>query len=95
MTVGVLTHYYKSTNYGGNLQAYALVRVLMENGVDAEQISYERKDDYIFQAPLPKHALVFDVLRKTAHFFRYYRINKRNRQILEFNQKRIPHSIEV
>lgn len=42
MKVGILTHYYKSPNYGGVLQAYALSRVLngME-GVEGEQICYD------------------------------------------------------
>lgn len=38
--IGVITHYYNSVNYGGNLQAYALVKVLQNNGFDAEQICY-------------------------------------------------------
>ncbi len=43
MRIGILTHYYKSENYGGNLQAYALCRVLSDMGCDAYQISYESK----------------------------------------------------
>lgn len=40
--VGIITHYYKSQNYGGNLQAYALCRVIRKLGVEtAEQISYD------------------------------------------------------
>jgi len=38
--IGVLTQYYGSHNYGGLLQAHALVQVLRQNGVDAEQICY-------------------------------------------------------
>ena len=38
--IGVITHYYNSTNYGGNFQAYALVKVLQNKGYDAEQICY-------------------------------------------------------
>ena len=41
MKVGIITHYYKSLNYGGSLQAYALCRVLREMGVEAEQICYD------------------------------------------------------
>ncbi len=40
MRIGIITHYYKSTNYGGNLQAYALVKYLNSQGYNAEQISY-------------------------------------------------------
>ncbi len=38
--IGIITHYYNSLNYGGNFQAYALVKVLRKNGYDAEQICY-------------------------------------------------------
>lgn len=40
--VGILTHYYHSNNYGGNLQAYALTRFINSlKGFYAEQISYD------------------------------------------------------
>ncbi|MCR5142752.1 MAG: polysaccharide pyruvyl transferase family protein [Ruminococcus sp.] len=38
--IGIITHYYKSTNYGGNLQAYALCKYLINEGYEAEQICY-------------------------------------------------------
>ena len=41
--IGIVTQYYKSTNYGGNLQAYALCEALLKQGYDVEQISYSRK----------------------------------------------------
>lgn len=40
MKVGILTHFHKSTNYGGVLQAYALCRYLNDSGYDARQILY-------------------------------------------------------
>ncbi len=40
MRIGIITHYYNSKNYGGMLQAYALVKVLRNLGYDAEQICY-------------------------------------------------------
>ena len=42
LRVGILTEYYNSINYGGNLQAYAMVRYLNEHGVYAEQIPYDK-----------------------------------------------------
>ena len=39
--IGILTHYYKSKNYGGNLQAYALCEYLNNNGYTAEQICFD------------------------------------------------------
>ena len=41
MKIGIITHYYKSTNYGGNLQAFALCRCLNKMGDDAEQICFQ------------------------------------------------------
>ena len=38
--IGIITHYYKSINYGGNLQAYALCRCLNSSGYNAEQICF-------------------------------------------------------
>jgi hypothetical protein len=43
LKIGIVTHYYKSTNYGGNLQAFALCKVLNKLGYSAEQIQYEHK----------------------------------------------------
>ena len=40
MKIGIITHYYKSKNYGGNLQAYALQRYLGSK-YTVEQICYE------------------------------------------------------
>ncbi len=41
MKIGILTHYYKSVNYGGNLQAFALCRALSLMGYECEQVSYD------------------------------------------------------
>ena len=38
--IGILTHYYKTKNYGGALQSYALCKALNNNGYNAEQICY-------------------------------------------------------
>ena len=38
--VGIITQYYKSINYGGNLQAYALCVALNKMGISAEQLCY-------------------------------------------------------
>lgn len=40
MKIGIITHYYKSENYGGNLQAYALQRYLSKK-YTVEQICYQ------------------------------------------------------
>lgn len=43
--VGIITLYYKNYNYGGLLQAYALVSFLNKQGVLCEQISFNLKKD--------------------------------------------------
>lgn len=40
MKIGILTHFHKSINYGGVLQAYALCRYLEKQGHTANQILY-------------------------------------------------------
>ena len=39
--IGIVTHYYHSLNYGGNLQAYALSVWLKQRGYDAKQIGFD------------------------------------------------------
>ena len=42
MKVGILTFYYNNDNFGGQLQARALVKALDSlEGIDAEQIQYD------------------------------------------------------
>lgn len=41
--IGIITHLYKSTNYGGVLQAFALCEYLNEQGYKTEQIQYEKQ----------------------------------------------------
>ena len=46
MKIGILTHYCNSTNYGGNLQAYALCKVLEEMGHQPEQLQIDHATCY-------------------------------------------------
>lgn len=43
MNIGIIAHYYRSENYGGNLQAYALCAALKALGYNSEQICLDRK----------------------------------------------------
>ncbi len=40
MKIGIVTHFYKNTNYGGLLQSYALTKKLEMMGYNAEQLCY-------------------------------------------------------
>ena len=69
--IGIVTHYYQSTNYGGNLQAYALCAVLLGRGYEAEQICFplfERNFKYRFISKNRKE-LLKSVSRKLKRVF--------------------------
>ena len=46
MKIGILTHYYGSTNYGGNLQAYGLCKVLEALGHTPRQVQIDHTPSY-------------------------------------------------
>lgn len=104
--IGILTHYYNSRNYGGNLQAYALVTYLNNSGYQAEQISFSTN----FSSPPPKRKLNLSYLVKLP--FRCVRLlykrifislEEKNHNVSKykeiafsaFNQNAIPHSEKV
>ena len=106
MKIGILTHYYKSPNYGGNLQAYALVHFLRDSSLDAEQVCYdiffkrERKGAFlkhVLKKIINVPACVFHffvkriLLRKRQNFVKSV-LNQRIRAIGNFNQNVINHS---
>ncbi len=95
MKIGVLTHYYKSTNYGGNLQAYALVSCLREKGYDAEQICYHRINDFLSGNKIKKRSTVVQIIIYFINIFRKYNQNKRNSAIQKFNLRSIHHSNKI
>ena len=103
--IGILTHYYRSNNYGGNLQAYALCRFINEKvpHVSAEQVSY---DIYSLQTRKRKRYSLSKVIKKlkikltytinrTIKKEIYIELDKRKKAILKFNQESIPHSIKI
>lgn len=98
--IGIITHYYKSLNYGGNLQAYALCKLLNDKQIVAEQLCYERKHepqaDRVKRMKGIKIRKVFCVLSNKIKKKRLpVQMNSRMHAILEFNQGKIPHSTEV
>lgn len=54
LKIGIITMYYGSTNYGGNLQAYALPHFLNKLGYDAKQISYPVTGETSGASPMKK-----------------------------------------
>lgn len=106
--IGILTHYFGSTNYGGNLQAYAFCRILIEKfDMSAEQVCYDNNG---FRNPdlwgrirnMRLRNIVRRVMgpvrRKYAHRKHpvlYNKIEEHNKAVLDFNKSMIPHSKEV
>ena len=56
MRFGIVTHYYNSNNYGGNLQAYALCKFIEQNGYCVEQLCVPI--DYYKKMHFPKQQII-------------------------------------
>lgn len=100
--IGIITHYYNSLNYGGNLQAYALCKYLMKCGVDVEQISYNKSHKKKFFQGTVKDILknaMYETKKKILHFWYRNEIKtlsvQRNKAFYHFSKILIPHSDTV
>lgn len=107
MKIGIVSHYYQSLNYGGNLQAYALCKVLEKYHVEPEQIClpdrnvklpWEQSFGSFSKKQLVGKALrrMKRTVRKTATrvFLKGLR-QKRRAAFQNFNENIIPHSTAV
>lgn len=85
MKIGIITFYHDMTNYGANLQAYALCEVVNKMGYEAEQIDYYNGKRYRY---------LLSVIYRFVFKKKYYK-NKdfynRKMAIKRFRQS-IPHS---
>ena len=105
MKIGIVTHYYKSVNYGGNLQAYALCKVLENMGHQPEQLQIDwagsHRNLLNRQQPGLKQRLK-NLARPVVYaliprYRKKWQASKATRQRLEaafahFNRQLIPHS---
>ena len=97
MKIAIITHYYRSTNYGGNLQAYALCKFLNDNGYETEQISYCRGET---KNTIKRIALrtikepIKVLLNAKNNIFEVGLVLRRNKAVRKFNKELIPHSRE-
>lgn len=108
-TVGIITHYYNSQNYGGNLQAYALVKAIEKIGdFNVEQICYDTtpikkngKITFKKLIRLPKKLLCAMIdkknQKKIAHKDKEYAkdFEQRASAFWAFNREKIKHSNKV
>jgi hypothetical protein len=78
MKVGIIT-FHRTTNYGGILQAYALLKTLKEIGYEAEIIDYWPEYREEFHSQLHRNFKKISIIRKIKAIVRYlikYRRNK-------------------
>lgn len=75
MKIGIITHFHKSINYGGVLQAYALCKFLNDNGYSAQQILYTHKSTPI-EAEKRSLRLIFGKLKSRIERKLYAKRNK-------------------
>lgn len=96
MKIAIITHYYNSKNYGGNLQAYALCKVLNNMGLDAEQLSFDRyagrKRTYHVMGAI--RFLTRAITKVQTHSIKHD-LKRRNESIGSFNKDWIPHSAKI
>lgn len=108
--IAVLTLFHNSTNYGGNLQAYALCQALNQQGFQAEQLRIDCYEDcYALQTMSRAKFAILKAVKRPAkavlsRFFPGYRRKKATQQQLRqplldafrhFNYDLTPHSGRV
>lgn len=96
MTTGIITMFYNSTNYGGILQAYALVRVLEKLDIEAEQIRYNNFSAYNFARRFKGKIVKYLPLIKNPIILKYYwKIWKRSNVVKKAAERLVPHSKRI
>ncbi len=96
--IGILTEYYESLNYGGNLQAYALTRFLNKNIGLTEQIPYKRPSRSRWSEWKEEKGIIRKVklfakktIQRTLKRQEFERIRRRHELVKEFGRVQIPH----
>ena len=103
MKIGIITHYYQSQNYGGNLQAYALCRFLNKRH-STEQICYVHRSlkrkmlKKCYKLPIKamsllKRKLTFLLTKRETKKIAFA-LEQRRERLLAFNCS-IPHSLII
>ena len=90
--VGIITHYYGSSNYGGVLQAYALCNFINAIGFEAEQICYNKKDTVTVKRRIGS---LLRIMKKALHPRVCYYMLKRRKAFVNFRTNIIRHSENV
>lgn len=94
--VGIITMFYNSSNYGGILQAYALVKMLDKNGIKAEQIRYDNFSAFSIDRRLKSEVRRMIYRIKHFYFWKIYRdILKRKMCVVKEAETLVPHSAGI
>lgn len=88
--IGVITHYYKSFNYGGLLQSYALIKMFQKNNFIACQIQY---DSSIKQRKFTR--LMLHIGNKFITMLKNFIRNKKRIEACSRFRTAIPHTREI
>ena len=75
MKIGIITHFHKSINYGGVLQAYALCKYLNNQGHSASQILYTARVKKLAPPPNSSKKICRTILKRIKR--KYYRSKNR------------------
>lgn len=106
MRIGITTFYYHTYNYGANLQAFALCKVVNDLGYNAEQICFNPTSGFKrHKMPLSKRIeyavkttiftaidFLHNPLRDISYFYRYKR---RCKAVEKFCRDYVPHSKNI
>ena len=96
MNVGIVTMFYNSLNYGGILQSYALVKALENQGINAEQISYDYSSAYSIKRRVRDvHSRHIPLIQHPSYVGQYININKRRKLVVKASADLVKHSKNV
>ena len=96
MKIGILTHFHKSVNYGGVLQAYALCTYLNAQGHSAQQILYtaqHKKLDPSAHAPRNIFQIISKRIRRKLNKDKNIKIKNRMESLFKDFRDQIPHTV--
>ena len=98
LKIGILTHYHKSINYGGVLQAYALCKYLNQQGYNAFQIQYIAEASNLSTPDCSVDKMIYKIIDKIFCLFfkkKNQLIKERMERLFVEFRKQIPHSTFV
>lgn len=94
--IGIITMFYNSTNYGGILQAYALVKYLDKLGYDSEQICYDMFSAYPLKNRVKKKIKkLYLILTDIKNINTNICIIKHNKKVKRDAMSLVPHSTNI